>query len=78
LESGPSSATNLLNSETLFENVSEKEPISADVRYKTGASRLNNNQYAIYQTVTLNTKTTNNKGKIHEFNLKAAKKNKVF
>jgi hypothetical protein len=69
----------LLNSESLFENVSEKEPISADVRYKTGASRLNNNQYAIYQrtVTTLNTKTTNNKEKIHEFNLKAAK-NKVF
>jgi hypothetical protein len=35
----------------------------------------NSNQYA---TTTLNTKTTNNKNKIHEFNFKAAKDKEFF
>jgi hypothetical protein len=54
-----------------YENVSEKEPISADEgATKRGASGLNNNQCAIHTT-------TNNKEKIHEFNFNAAK-NKEF
>jgi hypothetical protein len=58
-------------------NVSEKEPISADEgATKRGASGLNNNQSAIHTT--LNTKTTNNKEKIHEFNFKAAKNKEFF
>jgi hypothetical protein len=44
------------------ENVSEKKPIST----KRGTSRLNN------------TKTTNNKEKIKEFNFKAAKNKEFF
>jgi hypothetical protein len=46
-------------------------------RYKTGVSRLSNNQCARTIT-TLNTKTPNNKEKIHEFNFKAAKNKKFF
>jgi hypothetical protein len=44
-----------------YENVSEKKPISTD-----------NNQCVIRQK-TLNTKATNNKENIHEFNFKSAK-----
>jgi hypothetical protein len=45
---------------------------------QNGRFTKNNNQCAIQQrTITLNTKLTNDKEKIHEFNFKAAK-NKIF
>jgi hypothetical protein len=50
-----------------YENVSEEESISAT----NGRFMLKINVQQ--RTTTLNTKTTNNKEKIHEFNFKAAK-----
>jgi hypothetical protein len=54
-----------------YENVSEKESTSAD----EGASlKIINTQY----NNTINTKTTNNKEKMYEFNFKAAKNKEFF
>jgi hypothetical protein len=48
-----------------YENVSQKEPISADKGATKREFTKNNTQYAIRQeTTTLNLKTTNNKEKI--------------
>jgi hypothetical protein len=64
-----------------YENVSEKELISANdgVTKRAGASQkiIINTQYNRTIT-TLNTKITNNKEKIQEFNLKAAKTRNFF
>jgi predicted secreted protein len=59
-----------------YENVSEKEPISAD----EGASLkiIINTQYSIEKITTLNTKTTNNNKKIVEFNFNSAKNKEFF
>jgi hypothetical protein len=56
----------------MFPRKSQFPPISAS---QNGRFTKNNNQYAIYcRTITtVNTKTTNNKENIHEFNFKAAK-----
>jgi hypothetical protein len=53
-----------------YENVSEKEPISADEGGRL-TLKLINGQYSTIKT--LNTKTRNIKEKVHEFNFKAAK-----
>jgi hypothetical protein len=56
----------------MFPRKSQFAPVRAP---QNGRFTKNNNQYAISQRTmtTLNTKTTNNKEKIHECNFKAVK-----